>query len=77
MLGERTHCFVMLKDDGLNLSEDEVAAALKDFLSTRLSDYKVPDYFTFGADPLPRNANGKLMKRDLRDRALAEAGDAA
>ncbi|MEN2980551.1 class I adenylate-forming enzyme family protein [Tistrella bauzanensis] len=77
VLGERTHCFVMLKDDGLALPEDEVAAALKDFLSTRLSDYKVPDYFTFGADPLPRNANGKLMKRDLRDRALVEAGDAA
>jgi O-succinylbenzoic acid--CoA ligase len=73
VLGERTHCFVMLKGEGLEKSEDEVAATLKAFLATRLSDYKVPDYFTFGADPLPRNANGKLLKRDLRDRALAEA----
>ncbi|WP_372072827.1 class I adenylate-forming enzyme family protein [Tistrella mobilis] len=73
VLGERTHCFVMLKGEGLEKTGDEVAATLKSFLATRLSDYKVPDYFTFGADPLPRNANGKLLKRDLRDRALAEA----
>ena len=32
-----------------------------------LADYKVPDTFSFRTDPLPRNANGKVMKRELKD----------
>jgi len=36
----------------------------------RLSDYKVPESFTLQSAPLPRNANGKLLKREMRD-ALA------
>ena len=36
-----------------------------------LADYKVPDTFTFRTDPLPRNANGKVLKRQLRDEVLA------
>jgi acyl-coenzyme A synthetase/AMP-(fatty) acid ligase len=27
----------------------------------------VPDSFSFRVTPLPRNANGKVMKRELRD----------
>ena len=33
----------------------------------RLADYKVPDFVTFLKDPLPRNANGKVLKNTLRD----------
>ena len=32
-----------------------------------LADYKVPDTFSFRSEPLPRNANGKIMKRELKD----------
>ena len=31
-----------------------------------LADYKVPETWVIQAEPLPRNANGKLMKRSLR-----------
>jgi O-succinylbenzoic acid--CoA ligase len=30
-----------------------------------LSEYKVPESFTILSAPLPRNANGKLLKGDL------------
>jgi len=33
----------------------------------RLSDDKVPETIALTSDPLPRNANGKVMKRQLRD----------
>ena len=32
-----------------------------------LADYKLPDFITFVDQPLPRNANGKLLKRQLRE----------
>jgi acyl-CoA synthetase (AMP-forming)/AMP-acid ligase II len=44
---------------------------LKTFCQSRLSDYKVPESFTFLQTPLPRNANGKLMKRLMRDELMA------
>ena len=42
------------------------AAALLRHCAERLADYKVPERIRFSAEPLPRNANGKLMKRLLR-----------
>src|SRR5262245_54703686 len=60
VLGERVHAFVTLKQPA---SEEE----LKSFCSERLADYKVPESFTIRDRPLPRNANGKLLKRALRD----------
>ncbi len=65
VLGERVHAFVMLKEPGTT------DAALFAFCKTRLSDYKVPESFTVSLLPLPRNANGKLVKRDLREQLLA------
>jgi len=38
-----------------------------------LSDYKVPETMLITADPLPRNANGKVLKRQLREMLLARA----
>ena len=36
------------------------------FCAERLSDYKVPDLVTFLSEPLARNANGKVLKTELR-----------
>jgi O-succinylbenzoic acid--CoA ligase len=38
-----------------------------------MADYKVPEVIEFVADPLPRNANGKLQKGELRERARARS----
>lgn len=63
VLGERVHAAVHAP--GVVVDE----AALRAFCAQRLADYKVPESITFSATPLPRNANGKLMKRLLRDAA--------
>ncbi len=65
VLGERVHAFVHAP--GVP-PDDE---ALRRFCSERLSDYKVPESFTWSDAPLPRNANGKLMKRLLREQLPA------
>jgi acyl-CoA synthetase (AMP-forming)/AMP-acid ligase II len=57
------HAFVTLRDG------DVAIDALTAYCKARLSDYKVPESFTISASPLPRNANGKLLKRALRDQA--------
>jgi hypothetical protein len=31
----------------------------------------VPESFAVSAQPLPRNANGKLLKREMRDQVAA------
>jgi O-succinylbenzoic acid--CoA ligase len=63
VLGERVHAFITLRK---HASDAELAA----FCASRVSDYKVPESFTLSATPLPRNANGKLMKRALREQLL-------
>ena len=42
---------------------DELAA----FAAESLAAYKVPTVWEVRTEPLPRNANGKFVKRDLRD----------
>lgn len=59
VLGERVHAFAYSPDGG-----DE--ADIRNYCAERLSDYKVPDSITFLKQPLPRNANGKIMKTELR-----------
>jgi acyl-CoA synthetase (AMP-forming)/AMP-acid ligase II len=34
---------------------------------SHLADFKVPQYIAVRADPLPRNAGGKLLKAELRE----------
>ena len=65
VLGERVHAFVALRSPGTTADE------LKAFCAIRLSDYKVPESYTVSDTPLPRNANGKLVKRALRDQLVA------
>ena len=66
VLGERVHAFVALRDGGAT------AQTLTLHCAQRLSDYKVPESFTLSDTPLPRNANGKLVKRALRDQVAAD-----
>ena len=40
--------------------------ALRAHCAAQLADYKVPETIAWRTEPLPRNANGKLMKRLLR-----------
>lgn len=66
VLGERVHAFVVVRED---VSVD----ALTTFCAAQLSDYKVPETFTLSTEPLPRNANGKLLKRQMRNVATETA----
>ena len=43
-------------------------AALIAHCNTNLSNYKVPRYVAWSAEPLPRLATGKLSKPAVRDR---------
>jgi long-chain acyl-CoA synthetase len=47
---------------GATLDEAELRA----FLGERIAKYKIPARVWFLTEPLPRNANGKFVKRDLR-----------
>jgi acyl-CoA synthetase (AMP-forming)/AMP-acid ligase II len=70
VLGERVHAFVSVRATGVS------AEALRAHCAPRLSDYKVPETFTIWTDPLPRNANGKLLKREMREQLVAQESDA-
>ncbi len=43
------------------------APGLREHLASRLAAFKIPRYIWFLAEPLPRNANGKFLKRELKD----------
>lgn len=60
VLGERVHAFVHAP--GTEPDDN----ALRRHCAERLADYKVPESITWSAHPLPRNANGKVLKRALR-----------
>jgi acyl-CoA synthetase (AMP-forming)/AMP-acid ligase II len=59
--GQRLRAFVVL-ESGKNASEDELKAHVK----KNLARYKVPREIVF-IDELPRNATGKVLKRELAD----------
>jgi len=59
-LGEVVACVVMLKA-GQQLSADE----LRVHLQTRLANFKIPTRVAFSDGPLPRNAPGKMLKREM------------
>ena len=70
VLGERVHA--VLYAPGLGESD---AAALRGHCAERLADYEVPERFVWSTLPLPRNANGKVMKRVLREQNAATSGE--
>ena len=59
--GQRLRAFVV-KAHGADVSEDE----LKDHVKANLARYKVPREIVF-VDELPRNATGKVLKRELAE----------
>jgi long-chain acyl-CoA synthetase len=69
-LGEEVAAAVVLRS-GHHLSAEELRAHCADHLAR----HKIPRHIWFETEPLPRNANGKFLKRELKERlgALAEA----
>ncbi len=62
-LGEEVGAAVVLVP-GAELGESDLAT----HLDGRLARFKHPRYVWFLDEPLPRNANGKFLKRELRER---------
>jgi acyl-CoA synthetase (AMP-forming)/AMP-acid ligase II len=61
--GQRLKAFAV-RCSGSSVTEDE----LKDYVKANLARYKVPREIVF-LDELPRNATGKVLKRELAERA--------
>jgi acyl-CoA synthetase (AMP-forming)/AMP-acid ligase II len=66
-LGEEVAAAIVLQP-GKSLDE----TALRDFLSATLAKHKIPSRVWFRDEPLPRNANGKFLKRELRKELIGE-----
>lgn len=61
VLGEKTEVIVHAVIDSITTEE------IVDHCRAHLADYKIPDFVTIRLQPLPRNANGKVIKRELRE----------
>ena len=66
--GQRLKAFVVARGDGP--SEDEI----KSYVKENLANYKVPRDVVF-VDELPRNATGKILKRELAEQDEGEGAD--
>ena len=65
-VGATIHCDAALDVD-----------ALRRFLDERLARFEVPRYIRTCLEPLPRTPSGKILKRALRDEAVAALGNKA
>ena len=63
VLGEEVGAVVQVKPD-MEVTADE----LRRFTAQKIAAFKVPVEVQIQRDPLPRNANGKIMKSELRGR---------
>jgi len=59
-LGQEVHAYVVPRADGEIDTE-----ALATFVAGRIAAFKVPTRWTIRAEPLPRNATGKVLKPEL------------
>ncbi|MNN18774.1 Long-chain-fatty-acid--CoA ligase [compost metagenome] len=64
VLGEKTYAKITTNNP--NLSSEEVF----EYLSAKIADYKIPDFWSIGVDPIPRNQNGKIQKAIVREVAM-------
>jgi acyl-CoA synthetase (AMP-forming)/AMP-acid ligase II len=64
-LGEDVAAAVVVRP-GRTLSQ----ADLSEFLAGRIAKFKIPATVWFRDEPLPQNANGKFLKRELRDELI-------
>jgi long-chain acyl-CoA synthetase len=69
-LGEEVAAAIVLAP-GQSLTTE----ALLDHCLNRLSRHKIPRYVWFLPDPIPRNANGKFLKRELREALKLETAE--
>lgn len=69
ILGEEVGAIVQVVA-GSKLTEESLQA----HVGTTLAGFKVPIIIEFRNEPLPRNANGKIVKRDLKVEFLANIG---
>ncbi|MBW2723237.1 MAG: acyl--CoA ligase [Deltaproteobacteria bacterium] len=65
-LGEEVSAAVIAKA-GHSIDVEE----LREFLKQHLAGFKIPSVIEVHSEPLPRNAAGKFLKRDLRDQLVA------
>ena len=63
-LGEKVACHIMIRP-GSSLTDEQVRASL----TGKIANFKIPEVITIVGDPLPRNASGKILKRQLRETA--------
>jgi fatty-acyl-CoA synthase len=69
--GQRLRAFVVV-ERGRETTEDD----LKNYVKKNLARYKVPREIVF-LDELPRNATGKVLKRELKELDVEERGASA
>ncbi len=62
VLGEEVGAAVVLRP-GTKVTAEELARHVQE----RLAGFKVPTHIWFRSEPLPRNPQGKVLKRELRD----------
>lgn len=67
-LGEEVGVALMLRP-----GHQATPAELREHCAANIAKHKVPRYIWISAEPLPRNANGKFLKRQLRDTLKLEA----
>ena len=60
ILGERVHAVLCVTPDVVD------AQTLKDHCASQLADYQCPENYTLRHALLPRNANGKVLKRQIK-----------
>ncbi|EME23940.1 class I adenylate-forming enzyme family protein [Rhodococcus triatomae] len=70
-LGERLVAAVVPRTADIALTRSMV----QEIVGGRLPKHKIPQEVLIEADPLPRNATGKLLKRELRRRYLEAAAE--
>ena len=61
-LGEEVGVSIYVKPGKALTAED-----IRSFCGEHMAKHKTPRFIWFSTDPLPRNANGKFLKRELRD----------
>jgi long-chain acyl-CoA synthetase len=64
-LGEEVGVAIVLRPDA-SLTDQQ----LREFLTGKIAAYKIPAHIWFLTDPLPRNASGKFLKKDLKKQLL-------
>lgn len=71
VLGEEVGAAVVMRP-GTRITAEELARHVRE----RLAGFKVPTHIWFRSEPLPRNPQGKVLKRELRS-SLVGDGDGA